>query len=97
MAYRRMHHAAVGADDFLQLRRLRRTPHSRRIALASSGLNGDALGVFMPRWTAGGHAPSRIAALVHTLVEVVDQDGGMVMSMKPMNLVRVGHPERETA
>ena len=35
--------------------------------------------------------------LVHTLVEVVNQDGGMVMSMKPMNLVRVRHPERETA
>jgi acyl dehydratase len=35
--------------------------------------------------------------LIHTLVEVVNQNGGMVMSMKPMNLVRVRHPERETA
>jgi acyl dehydratase len=33
--------------------------------------------------------------LLHTLLEVLNQDGDVVMSMKPMNLVRVRHPERE--
>jgi acyl dehydratase len=31
--------------------------------------------------------------LVHTLMEAVNQNGEVVMSMKPMNLVRVRHPE----
>ncbi len=30
--------------------------------------------------------------LVHTLLEVVNQNGEVVMSMKPMNLVRLRHP-----
>jgi acyl dehydratase len=35
--------------------------------------------------------------LLNTLMEVLNQNGEAVMSMKPMNLVRVRHPERETA
>lgn len=31
--------------------------------------------------------------LIHSLLEVLNQNGEMVMSMKPMNLVRVRHPE----
>jgi acyl dehydratase len=30
--------------------------------------------------------------LIHTLLELLNQDGDVVMSMKPMNLVRVRHP-----
>lgn len=31
--------------------------------------------------------------LVHSLIEAINQDGDVVMSMKPVNLVRVRHPE----
>jgi acyl dehydratase len=31
--------------------------------------------------------------LLHTLVEVINQNGEVVLSMKPLNLVRVRHPE----
>jgi acyl dehydratase len=33
--------------------------------------------------------------LVHTLLEVLNQNGELVMSMKPMNLVRVRNPESQ--
>ncbi len=31
--------------------------------------------------------------LIHTLVEVIDRNGEVAMTMKPMNLIRVRHPE----
>jgi len=31
--------------------------------------------------------------LIHTLVETVNQDGDVVMSLRPMNLVRCRHPD----
>ncbi len=31
--------------------------------------------------------------LIHTLLELIDQNGEVAMTMKPMNLIRVRHPE----
>ena len=40
----------------------------------------------------GGHAPSPTAAWFTPCCEVLNQNGEVVMSMKPMNLVRVRNP-----
>ena len=32
--------------------------------------------------------------LIHTLLELINQDGDVVLTMKPMNLVRVRHQEQ---
>ena len=78
-----------------------------RASLASPGIDelrwlrpvrpGDVLRVRVCVLEATRSRSKPDRGIVRTLVEVLNQDAEVVMSMKPMNLVRVRHPERETA